>query len=47
MKSPIVMEQKGWESMPWCETQPLYDLEAKDTDRDRDDLRCRHFRRLV
>ena len=33
--------------MPWCETQPLYHLEAEDTVRDRGDLRCRGPRRLV
>ena len=40
---------KGWESigLPWCETQPLCDLEAEDTVRDRGDLRCRRFRWLV
>ena len=40
---------KGMEvdRMPWCETQPLCDLEAEDTVRDRGDLRCRHFRWLV
>ena len=32
----------------WCETQPLCDLKAEDdTVRDRGDLRCRRFRRLV
>ena len=33
--------------MPWWKTEPLCDLEAKDTVRDRGDLRCRRFRRLV
>ena len=28
----------GVDRMPWCETQPLCDLEAEDTVRDRDDM---------
>ena len=34
----------GVDRMPWCEAQPLCDLEAEDTVRDRGDLRCRRFR---
>ena len=50
MAGPIVMERKGWELVdgtPWCKTQPLCDLEAGDTVKDRGDLRCRRFRRLI
>ena len=38
---PIVMERKGWGLMPWYEPQPLCDLEAQDTVRDRGLIRCR------
>ena len=37
----------GVDRMPSCETKPLCDLEAEDTVRDRGDLRCRRFRRLI
>ena len=40
-------ERDGFDKMPWCETQPLGDLETEDTVRDRGDLRCWRFRRLV
>ena len=35
------------DSMPWWKTEPLCDLEEEDTVRDRGDLRCRRFFRLV
>ena len=37
----------GVNRMPWCKRQPLCDLEAEENVRDRDDLRCRRFRRLI
>ena len=37
----------GVNMMPWCKRQPLYDFEAEETVRDRGDLRCRRFRRLI
>ena len=37
----------GVNRMPWCETQPLCDLEAEDIVRDQGDVRCRSFRWLV
>ena len=37
----------GVNRMPWCKRQPLCDLEAEETVRDRGDLRCRRFRRLI
>ena len=44
----IVMEQKGPELIGCLDVkQPLCDLEAGDTVRDRGDLRCQCFRRLV
>ena len=33
----------GVDRMPWCETQPLCDLEAEKTVRGRGELRCRRF----
>ena len=33
--------------MPWCKRQPLCDLEAEETVRDRGDLICRRFRRFI
>ena len=46
----VSREWKAW--LPWnerggCKTQPLCDLEAEDTVRDRGDLGCRPFHRLV
>ena len=41
------MKGTGVDRMPWCDTQPLCDLEAEDTVTDRGDWRCRRFRRLV
>ena len=37
----------GVKRMPWCKGQPLCDLEAEETVRDRGDLRRRRFRRLI
>ena len=37
----------GDDRMPWCETQPLCDLQAQDIVRDRGDLGCHRFCRLV
>ena len=42
-----VTKGMGVDRMPWCETQPLCDLEAEDTVRDWDDLRCRCFHPLI
>ena len=49
MGGPIVMERKGWQSIgcPDVKKQPLCDLEAEETVRDWDDLRCQRFRRLI
>ena len=49
MGGPIVMEQKGMgvNRMPWCKRQPPCDLKAEETVRDRGDLRCRRFHRLI
>ena len=37
----------GVNRMPWCKRQPLCDLEAEETVRDRGNLRCWRFRRLI
>ena len=50
MRSPIVMEWKGQDRMPWYETQQLCDFEAERIllGTGRGDLRCRpHFRQLI
>ena len=41
------MKGMGVNRMPWCKRQPLCDLEAEETVRDRGDLRRQRFRRLI